>query len=48
MFVHTNFQNIVKADKQTTHKQFIANLCNDPDHSEPFDVTLLVATDSYV
>lgn len=46
--MHINFQalfyyqNIVKADKQETHKHLIANLCNDPDHSEPFDITLLV------
>lgn len=52
--MHTNFRaliyypNIVKADKQVTHKHHIANVYNDPDHSEPFDITLPVSTDKYV
>lgn len=40
---------LIKADKQATHKHHLtANVYNDPDHDEPFDIALPEHADIYI
>lgn len=39
---------LIKAEKQAAHKQLMANVYNDPEHSEPFDITFPVPADRNV
>lgn len=40
---------IIKADKQATHKHYLtANVYNDPDHAEPFDIALPEPADIHI
>lgn len=39
---------LIKAEKQAAHKHLMANVYNDPEHSEPFDIILPVPADRNV
>lgn len=40
---------IIKADKQATHKHYLtANVYNDPNHAEPFDIALPEPADIHI
>lgn len=40
---------LIKADKQATHKHHLtANVYNDPNHAEPFDIALPEHADIYI
>lgn len=39
---------LIKAEKQAAHKHLMADIYNDPEHSEPFDITFPVPADRKV